>query len=307
LGYLATVTGVPNFEEAGMQAVGGQRHRTMAVAVLLTVLTLGFTLAAGRADASPHFFCVGWASSADGVVKSGNQSVARPAVSLAKPVVGIAMHRSAFVDAFPTTATATGSFDPGFWLTSSDGGVFAQNGAPFLGSAASLPLKAPVVGITSHPNDDSYWLVAADGGVFTFGAARFFGSTGGLRLNKPIVGMAPTPSGNGYWLVAADGGIFTFGDAQFFGSASTLRLVAPIVAVGATATGRGYWLLGRDGGVFTFGDAFFAGSGTGSHSPALAMGPPSCDGYGFLRADGRAFSSDLDPRVTLLGRQDFLT
>jgi hypothetical protein len=34
-----------------MQAVGGQRHKIMAVAVLLTVLTLGFTLAAGRAQA----------------------------------------------------------------------------------------------------------------------------------------------------------------------------------------------------------------------------------------------------------------
>jgi hypothetical protein len=39
----------------------------------------------------------------------------------------------------------------GYWLASTDGGVFTAFGAPFLGSAAGLPLVAPVLGIsTTH-------------------------------------------------------------------------------------------------------------------------------------------------------------
>src|SRR5690349_12479120 len=74
-----------------------------------------------------------------------------------------------------------------------------------LGSASSLGLKQPIVGIAATPTGKGYWLVAADGGIFTFGDAHFYGSTGSRALNQPIVGMAATPNGRGYWLVAADG------------------------------------------------------------------------------------------------------
>src|SRR5579862_6344200 len=100
---------------------------------------------------------------------------------------------------------------PGWWEVAADGSVFALGGAPFLGSAGSLPLSHPIVGMASTPDGHGYWLVAADGGIFTFGDARFLGSTGALALRQPIVGMASTPDGRGYWLEAADGGIFSFG------------------------------------------------------------------------------------------------
>ena len=102
----------------------------------------------------------------------------------------------------------------GYFMAGSDGGIFNFGTAKFHGSAGSLHLNKPVVGMASTPDAGGYWLVATDGGVFNYGDAGFFGSMGGTPLNSPIVGMAATPSGNGYWLVAADGGVFGFGDAE---------------------------------------------------------------------------------------------
>ena len=83
----------------------------------------------------------------------------------------------------------------GYWLTASDGGVFAFGDAVFRGSTGSIRLNSPVVGMAATPSPlvAGYWLVAADGGVFAFGDARFSGSTGAIRLNRPMVGMAPAP------------------------------------------------------------------------------------------------------------------
>ena len=104
---------------------------------------------------------------------------------------------------------------PGYWLVAADGGVFSF-GAPFLGSTASGPLNAPVVGMAT-PNGAGYWLSGADGGVFAFGDAPFHGSMADLALNQPVVAMAGDPATGGYWLVAADGGVFAF-DAPFYGA-----------------------------------------------------------------------------------------
>ena len=119
----------------------------------------------------------------------------------------------------------------GYWLVASDGGIFTYGGASFYGSAGSLHLNQPVVGMAATPDGKGYWLVASDGGIFAFGDAHFYGSTGSLHLNQPVVGMAAMPDGRGYWLVASDGGIFTFGDASFLGSAGSLRLNKPVVGM----------------------------------------------------------------------------
>ena len=175
------------------------------------------------------------------VVDLGNGSPGSP---LPSPVVGMAR-------------TADGG---GYWITTSNGGVFPFGDAVSYGALTTVTPNKPIVGMAVTPDGGGYWLVASDGGIFSFGDAVFHGSTGALRLNKPIVGMAATPDGGGYWLVASDGGIFSFGDAVFHGSTGALRLNKPIVGMARTADGGGYWLVASDGGIFTFGDASYHGS-----------------------------------------------
>ena len=161
-----------------------------------------------------------------------------------------------------------------------DGGVFDYGDAAFFGSAGSLPLNAPIVGMAATPDGGGYWLVAADGGIFSYGDARFWGSAGAMALNAPVVGMAATPDGGGYWLVGADGGIFSYGDARFSGSAGSVPLAAPIVGMAPGPGGNGYWLVARDGGVFGYGDAPYRGSLGGTALPAPVVGMATAPGGG---------------------------
>jgi outer membrane protein assembly factor BamB len=182
---------------------------------------------------------------------------------------------------------------PGYWLVASDGGIFSEGGAQFLGSTGGMHLNQPIVGMASTPDHEGYWLVASDGGIFSFGDAQFHGSTGGMHLNQPIVGMASTPSGNGYWLVASDGGIFSFGDAQFHGSTGGMHLNQPIVGMAADSTGDGYWLVASDGGIFSFGDAAFHGGTGGMHlnRPIVGMAADGTgQGYWLVASDGGVFA-----------------
>jgi hypothetical protein len=182
---------------------------------------------------------------------------------------------------------------PGYWEVASDGGVFAFGSAGFYGSAGSLPLTRPVVGIASTPDRRGYWEVASDGGIFAYGDAAFFGSTGAEHLRAPVVGMAATPDGHGYWLVASDGGVFAFGDARFAGSTGGLTLQAPVVGMAAGSDDGGYRLVASDGGVFAFGTAAFAGSAGGLRlaRPVVGMAAtPDGHGYWLVASDGGVFS-----------------
>ena len=188
--------------------------------------------------------------------------------------------------------SAAGAGNPGYWLVGADGGAFSFGSAPFRGSAATVPLRKPIVGMAATPNGGGYWMVAADGGVFTYGDAQFHGSAAGVAISRPIVGMAADPVGPGYWLVGADGGIYS-GDTGFYGSTALLPLRQPIVGMAATPDGRGYWLVAGDGGVFSFGDAGFHGSASGLalNSPIVGMAAtPHGEGYWLVGADGGVFS-----------------
>ena len=72
----------------------------------------------------------------------------------------------------------------------SDGGIFTFGDAHFYGSAGSLPLTKPIIGMVAAPGGHGYWLSASDGGVFSYGNAPFRGSLGGHTLAAPIVGLA---------------------------------------------------------------------------------------------------------------------
>ena len=177
-------------------------------------------------------------------------------------------------DAFTYTSVVTkSSTTQGYWEVASDGGVFSFGGAAFYGSAGSLKLNEPIVGMASTPDGGGYWLVAKDGGVFAYGDAHFYGSRGGQPLDAPIVGMASTPDGGGYWLVAQDGGVFAYGDAHFYGSRGGQPLDEPIVGMASTPDGGGYWLVAKDGGIFAYGDAHFYGSRGGQplNAPIVGM------------------------------------
>ena len=180
----------------------------------------------------------------------------------------------------------------GYWLTATDGGVFAFGDAGFRGSMADRALDRPVVGIASTSDGKGYWLVGADGGVFAFGDAGFHGSMGGHVLDQPIVGIAATPDGRGYWLVASDGGVFAFGDAAFRGSTGDTPLQRPIVGIAATPDGRGYWLVASDGGVFAFGAPFLGSLGGIALSAPIVGVTPSAEGVGYylLGADSAVYA-----------------
>jgi hypothetical protein len=192
--------------------------------------------------------------------------------------------------------------DGDLWVVSGEGGIWAQNAAPWHGGANNLVLANPIVGMARTASKNGYWLVASDGGIFSYGDAQFFGSTGAIRLNKPIVGMASTPTSRGYWLVASDGGVFCFGDAQFYGSTGAITLNQPVVAMASTPSGRGYWLVARDGGVFCFGDAVFHGSAVGFvNGNYTSIAPHPGGGYwlgvdnGYVINFGSAPQLALDP------------
>jgi len=163
------------------------------------------------------------------------------------------------------SATPTGD---GYWLTTSDGGVFTFGDAPFLGSTGDQQLSDAVVGIEAAPVGAGYWIVTSGGAVFAFGAALHRGDLASNRQAAPVVGMSATPTGDGYWLTTSDGGVFTFGGARFAGSLGGQRLDEPVTGID-TASASAYWLVTRDGAVYTFGGAAFSGSAANACKDAV--------------------------------------
>jgi hypothetical protein len=203
----------------------------------------------------------------------------------------------------PPAPVTSPSTTHGYWLVGSDGGIFSFGSAQFYGSAGSLKLQRPVVGIVPTRDNNGYWLDASDGGIFAYGDTQFYGSIPGLglhpagsglpnSLNAPIVAMVPSVDDGGYFMVASDGGVFAFGDAHFAGSCPGIGgCSGAAVAVMPDASGNGYWLVTKTGTVYTFGDAGYYGApgNTGSQVTS-AVRTPDGGGYWVLTANGTVYN-----------------
>jgi peptidoglycan hydrolase-like protein with peptidoglycan-binding domain len=219
-------------------------------------------------------------------------------VSGAVSAFGPASDFGPFGDGIPNVASlAAMSTGDGYWIVTLDGTVHAFGDAKWIGDAAGIQLRAPIVDMAPTASGGGYWLTASDGGVFAFGDAAFLGSVPGAlppgaELAKPIVAMTPTPTGLGYWIIGSDGGVFTFGDAPFVGSVPGQlgpgqRLAGDIVDIASAPDGNGYWLAATDGGVFTFGTATYKGSASGAGHPSkVASIAGSGAGYLLAYSDG---------------------
>jgi hypothetical protein len=213
--------------------------RIRPVTSLAAIVALGIIVAVPSASFAGY-----WMVGSDGgVFTFGNAQFfgSLGGQNLAAPIVGMEGNASflgnnpplnpgATVAGFQSTPDGTG-----YWMASTDGGVYTFGTAQFFGSNPPLNQGAKIVGMEATSDGKGYWLASSDGGVFTFGDAKFFGSHPG-PLNKPIVGIEATPNDQGYWLVAADGGLFNYGNAPFQGSLGGQPLNAPIVGMENTPT-----------------------------------------------------------------------
>ena len=190
-------------------------------------------------------------------------------------------------------------FGGGYWLTASDGGVFAYGDAKFLGSAGATKLNRPVVGMAASPSRAGYWLVASDGGVFNFGDAKFFGSTGGMTLNRPVVGLAAPMADAAAVLKDSAGKVL--GTARFSQETSQVRV--DVVVKGLTPGWHGFHVHTTGNCTVTSGLAADPFGAAGGHlGAALGHGTPGHDGdmpLLFANADGVARASFRTDNFTL--------
>jgi CHAP domain-containing protein len=98
----------------------------------------------------------------------------------------------------------------GYIVVQHDGGVFAYDGAPFLGSVPGTPgikLGGNVIGGAWTESGRGYWLLARDGAVYAFGDARYMGGFNAeapaTRGGRYAVGLVRT-SPNSYRVVTFD-------------------------------------------------------------------------------------------------------
>ncbi len=193
----------------------------------------------------------------------------------------------------------------GYWIVASDGGIFNYGDAGFFGSAGSIPLNKPIVGMAATPDGGGYWLVASDGGIFNYGDAGFFGSAGGHAAepaHRRHGRHARRAAATGSWPpTAASSPTATRSSTAPRGrSTSTSPSSAWRRRRAAAATGS--WP--RDGGIFSYGD----GAVPRLHGRHAAQRPDRGDGGHGAAATGwpprtAASSTSAPPFLGSMGGQ----
>ena len=181
---------------------------------------------------------------------------------------------------------------PGFWLVSSDGGVFAFGSAPYLGSGVNAPDKqytgANFVSIVRNPGA-GYCIGNAEAGSNEFGGASCGQAECQVTCASPAVAMGVAIGGEAGFAYA-DGAVHP----AVPGAGNALGVSSyPIVGFAYTPDQLGYWEVASDGGVFSFGDAAFFGSLGGLHLVAPIVGVATTSdgkGYWLVASDGGVFA-----------------
>ena len=152
----------------------------------------------------------------------------------------------------------------GYFMVSSDGGVFAFGDAHFAGSCPGIGgCQGSAVAVIPDASGHGYWIVTNTGNVYSFGDAPYLGSPG--IQSSSVTSAVRTPDGGGYWILLADGTVYNYGDAEYLGGASGLGGLNPAVAIYTAADGGGYWLVSASGAVNSYGDAPNDGGTAASH------------------------------------------
>jgi hypothetical protein len=155
--------------------------------------------------------------------------------------------------------------DGGYFMVSSDGGVFAFGDAEFEGSCPGIGgCSGTAVAVMPDASGNGYWVVTATGYVYPFGDAPNYGEPGPQSV--PVTSAVRTPNGGGYWVLFANGAVATYGDAGNYGNAvGTFGGLNPARAIFTTLDGGGYWIASANGTVNQYGDAPNDGGMSGTH------------------------------------------
>jgi FG-GAP repeat len=159
----------------------------------------------------------------------------------------------------------------GYFMVSSDGGVFAFGDARFEGSCPGIGgCAGSAVAVMPDAGGNGYWVVTATGHVYAFGDAPYYGAPGPEFV--PVVSASRTPDGRGYWILYSNGVVVPYGDAVGHGGPSAYTGPGDPATTVFASDNDGYWVATASGGVFTYGDAPFDGSMTGTalNAPIIA-------------------------------------
>ena len=154
----------------------------------------------------------------------------------------------------PIVGMVPSSDGGGYFMVSSDGGVFAFGDAQFVGSCPGIGgCQGSAVAVMPDASGHGYWVATSTGNVYAFGDAPYFGAPG--IQSSPVTSAVRTPDGGGYWILLANGTVYGYGDAEYLGGASGFGGFNPATSIYGTADGGGYWLASANGSVDSYGDA----------------------------------------------------